>query len=88
MKIKNKVIAITEKAIVLCSLLVVTLPVIAIEQFAQEVSASEVTTASEDDYTLGVYGNANEDDTIDMRDTTTGNIWEELLELERKLSQK
>ena len=54
----------------LCSLLVVTLPVIAIEQFAQEVSASEVTTASEDDYTLGVYGNANEDDTIDMRDTT------------------
>jgi len=70
MKIKNKVIAITEKAIVLCSLLVVTLPVIAIEQFAQEVSASEVTTASEDDYTLGVYGNANEDDTIDMRDTT------------------
>jgi len=88
MKIKNKVIAITEKAIVLCSLLVVTLPVIAIEQFAQEVSASEVTTASEDDYTLGVYGNANEDDTIDMRDTTTGNIWEELLGLERKLSQK
>jgi iron complex transport system substrate-binding protein len=31
-------------------------------------TASEVTTASEDDYVLGVYGNANEDDTIDMGD--------------------
>jgi iron complex transport system substrate-binding protein len=34
----------------------------------QKASASEVTTTSEDDYVLGVYGNANEDDTIDMGD--------------------
>ena len=40
--------------------------VIATEQNTQQVS----TTASEDDYVLGVYGNANEDDTIDMRDLT------------------
>jgi iron complex transport system substrate-binding protein len=34
----------------------------------QKVSATEVTTASEDDFVLGIYGNANEDDTIDMGD--------------------
>jgi iron complex transport system substrate-binding protein len=34
------------------------------------VSACTVTTASEDDFVLGVYGNANEDETIDMRDLT------------------
>jgi iron complex transport system substrate-binding protein len=39
-------------------------------QEMQEVSASTITTASENDYVLGIYGNANEDDTIDMRDLT------------------
>ena len=64
-------IAMVEIAIVLCSLfLVATLPAIAAGQNQEmhEVSASEVTTASEDDYVLGIYGNANEDDTIDMGD--------------------
>ena len=73
MNTKNKIIALLEIAIVLCSLfLVATLPAIAAEQNQemQEVSASTITTASEDDYVLGVYGNANEDDTIDMRDLT------------------
>ena len=57
MKTKTKTLALVEVAVVLCSmLLVATLPAI--------------TTASEDDFTLGIYGNANEDDTIDMRDTT------------------
>ena len=70
MKTKNKMIAVVEIAIVLCSMFLVALPVIAAEQTAQKVSASEVTTTSEDDYVLGVYGNANEDDTIDMRDLT------------------
>ena len=70
MKIKNKIIALVEIAIVLCSLFLVTIPAIAAEQTTQEVSASEVTTASADDYVLEVYGNANEDDTIDMRDLT------------------
>ena len=59
MKTKTKTFALMEVAVVLCSmLLVATLPAIA-------------TTASEDDsHPLGIYGNANEDDTIDMRDTT------------------
>ena len=72
MKTKNKVIALVEIAVMLCSLLVVAIPAIAAEQTTQEVStsASEVTTASEDDYVLDIYGNANEDDTIDMRDLT------------------
>ena len=73
MKTKNKTLALMEIAIVLCSLfLVATLPVIAadqnVQQEMQKVSASSITTASEDDYVLGVYGNANEDDTIDMGD--------------------
>ena len=68
MKTKNKMIAFVEIAIVLCSLFLVALPAIAAEQTTQKVSASAVTTASEDDYVLGVYGNANEDDTIDMGD--------------------
>ena len=71
MKTKNKILAIVEIAIVLCSVfLVATLPSIAAEQnqAMQKVSATMVTTASEDDYVLGVYGNANEDDTIDMGD--------------------
>jgi len=66
-------IASLEIAIVLCSLFLVAMPAIAAQEQNQEmqkVSASEVTTASEDDYVLGVYGNANEDDTIDMRDLT------------------
>ena len=70
MKTKNKMIAMAEIAIVLCSLFLVALPAIAAEQSTQEVSAKTITTASEDDYVLGVYGNANEDDTIDMRDLT------------------
>ena len=41
-------------AFALCSVLLVALPVV----------------AAEDDFVLGVYGNANEDDTIDMRDLT------------------
>jgi iron complex transport system substrate-binding protein len=41
-------------AIVLCSALLVALPAI----------------AAEDDFVLDIYGNANEDDTIDMRDLT------------------
>ena len=70
MKTKNKMIVLLEIAIVLCSLFLVAIPVIAADQNQemQEVSASRVTTASEDDYVLGVYGNANEDDTIDMGD--------------------
>jgi iron complex transport system substrate-binding protein len=43
-------------AIVLCSMLFVALPA--------------TTIAAEDDFVLGIYGNANEDDTIDMRDLT------------------
>ncbi len=41
-------------AFALCSLFLVAVPVV----------------AAEDDFVLGVYGNANEDDTIDMRDLT------------------
>jgi len=72
MKTKNKTLALLEIAIVLCSVFLVAIPAIAAEQTQemQKASASEVTTASEDDYVLGVYGNANEDDTIDMRDLT------------------
>ena len=72
MKTKTKILAIGEIAIVLCSVFLVALPGIAAEQNQemQKVSASEVTTASEDDFVLEIYGNANEDDTIDMRDTT------------------
>ena len=70
---KTKIVALLEIAIVLCSLFLVALPVTAIaaeqNQEMQKVSASEVTTTSEDE-TLDIYGNANEDDTIDMRDLT------------------
>ena len=67
---KTKVITLLEIAIVLCSLFLLAMPVIAAEQTQtmQKASASAITTASEDDYVLGVYGNANEDDTIDMGD--------------------
>ena len=73
MKTKTKMIVMVEIAIVLCSMFLVALPTIAAQeqnQEMQEVSACTVTTASEDDYVLGIYGNANEDDTIDMRDLT------------------
>jgi iron complex transport system substrate-binding protein len=70
MKTKTKLITLLEIAIVLCSVFLVALPAIAAEQTTQEVSAAEITTASEDDYVLGIYGNANEDNTIDMRDLT------------------
>ena len=72
MKTKIKMIAFLEIAIVLCSLFLVALPAIVAEQNQemQEVSASTITTVSEDDFVLGIYGNANEDDTIDMRDLT------------------
>ncbi|MCK4733620.1 MAG: hypothetical protein KAT65_14295, partial [Methanophagales archaeon] len=61
--LSKKMFALVKIAIVLCSLfLVATLPIIAADQPTQT-----VTTASEDDFVLGVYGNANEDDTIDMR---------------------
>ena len=73
MKTKTKMLALVEIAVVLCSLFLVAIPAIAAQEQNQEMqkaSASEVTTASEDDYVLGIYGNANEDDTIDMRDLT------------------
>jgi iron complex transport system substrate-binding protein len=72
MKTKTKILALLEIAIVLCSVFLVALPgmVIAAEQTTQKASANTITTASEDDYVLGIYGNANEDDTIDMRDLT------------------
>ena len=72
MKKKNKLLALLEIAVVLCSVFfVTTLPGIAAEQTTQKVTASEfTTTASEDDFILEIYGNANEDDTIDMRDYT------------------
>jgi iron complex transport system substrate-binding protein len=48
----------------------VVIPAIAADpnEGMQKVSANTITTASEDDYVLGIYGNANEDDTIDMGD--------------------
>jgi iron complex transport system substrate-binding protein len=61
-------LALLEIAIVLCSLFLVAIPAIAADQTTQKVSASAITTASEDEYVLGIYGNANEDDTIDMGD--------------------
>jgi len=69
---KNKVLISVEIAIVLCSLFLVAMPAIAADYTTQKVSASAstITTASEDDYVLDIYGNANEDDTIDMRDLT------------------
>ena len=70
MKTKTKVLAIVQIAVVLCSVFLVAIPAIAADQNQemQEVSTSEVTTTSKDDYALGIYGNANEDDTIDMGD--------------------
>ena len=59
MKTKNKVLALVEITIVLCSVFLVALPGIA-------AAASELYEAGP----LDIFGNANEDDTIDMRDTT------------------
>jgi len=70
MKTKNKTIALLEIAIVLCSLfLVATLPAAAITNYESGITNYEE-AASENDYVLDIYGNANEDDTIDMRDLT------------------
>ena len=69
--LSKKRFALVEIAIVLCSVfLVATLPGIATDQNQemQKASASAITTTSEDDFTLDIYGNANEDDTIDMGD--------------------
>ena len=68
MRTKNKLLVLMEVAVVLCAVLLLALPGLAADQPAQKVSA--LTTASEGDFVLGVYGNANEDDTIDMRDLT------------------
>ena len=68
MKTRKKLIAMVEIAIVLCSMFLVAIPAIAADENVQKGSANEVTTASEDDYVLEIYGNANEDDTIDMGD--------------------
>ena len=59
MKTKTKTFALVEIAIVLCSVFLVALPGIA-------AAASELYEPGP----LDVFGNANEDDTIDMRDTT------------------
>ena len=68
MRTKNKIVASLGIAIVLFLVLLVALPAIAAEQEMQKVSASEVKAS--DDFVLGIYGNANGDDTIDMRDVT------------------
>jgi iron complex transport system substrate-binding protein len=70
MKTKTKTLVVVEIAIVLCSLFLVAIPAIVADQNqeTQKASASTITTASEDDYVLEIYGNANEDDTIDMGD--------------------
>ena len=68
MKTKNKMVVLMEIAVVLCSMLLVAIPAIAAEQNQEMQKIS--TTASEDDFVLAIYGNANEDDTIDMRDVT------------------
>ena len=70
---KTKTLVVAEIAIVLCSLFLVALPAIATDQTTQKVSANTITTANDEQYypgELDVFGNANEDDTIDMRDTT------------------
>jgi iron complex transport system substrate-binding protein len=54
-KMKNKTLASLKIAIVFCLLFLVALPGIA---------------AAQEDETLDIYGNANEDDIIDMRDLT------------------
>ena len=63
---KTKILGLVGIVVVLCSVLLVALPTIAADQTTQKASA----TALGDDFVLEIYGNANEDDTIDMRDTT------------------
>jgi iron complex transport system substrate-binding protein len=71
MKIGNREIVLFEVAVVLCAVFLVgTLPAIAAEQATQKISTSDVTTASADEHVLEVYGNANEDETINMQDFT------------------
>ncbi|MCK4733444.1 MAG: hypothetical protein KAT65_13410, partial [Methanophagales archaeon] len=60
---ETKTLTMLEIAIVLCSVFLVAIPAIAAEQTTQNVNANTITTASEDDFVLGIYGNANEDDT-------------------------
>ena len=71
---KTKTIVLVEIAIVLCSMFLVALPAISANQNQemQKMSPTEVTAASDiyEPGPLDVFGNANEDDTIDMRDTT------------------
>ena len=69
MRKKTKIIVLVEIVIVLCSVFLVAITAIAAEQTTEEISAITM-TASKDDFVLGIYGNANEDDTIDMRDLT------------------
>ena len=74
MKTKNEILALLEIAIVLCSVFLMALPAIAADQHVQKVSANTITTTTDrptyEHTDLDVFGNANEDDTIDMRDTT------------------
>ena len=57
MKTKNKILALVEIAVLLCSVFLVTILVPTI-------------AAGQDDDVLGIYGNANLDDCINMRDYT------------------
>ena len=62
-------IVMVEIAVVLCSVfLVTTLPAAAITNYESGITNYE--EAAQEDKTLDIYGNANEDDTIDMRDLT------------------
>ena len=71
-KMKTKMIAFVEIVVVLCSVFLAAIPAIAADQnqTMQKMTAGTISASSEDDYVLGIYGNANEDDTIDMRDLT------------------
>ena len=68
MKTKTKILVLVEITIVLCSLFLVALPAIVADQ--NQTTQKTITTASEGKFTLDICGNANEDGTIDMRDTT------------------
>jgi iron complex transport system substrate-binding protein len=69
MKTRTKTLAIVEIAIVLCSMLLVAIPAIAADQNrGMQKASATITPTSEDDNVLDIYGNANEDDTIDMGD--------------------
>jgi iron complex transport system substrate-binding protein len=73
MKTKNKMLALLEIAIVLCSVFLVALPGIVADQTTQKAGVGTVTAAASKIYERGpldVFGNANDDDIIDMRDTT------------------